>query len=124
MSLSPAHPAQPVSAGLGFLTAVLVIFCSGMLAQSWIGSLFVRMTELVFQKLPFVTVIYSAAKQIGQAIDPQSENAAFKECVLIRHPRHGEYALAFVTGECFLQVRARARAMAPARPGGTTQPES
>mmetsp|Transcript_1715 Transcript_1715/g.3891 ORF Transcript_1715/g.3891 Transcript_1715/m.3891 type:complete len:273 (-) Transcript_1715:69-887(-) len=92
--------------GLGFLTAVLLIFFSGMLAQSWIGSLFVRMTELVFQKLPFVTVIYSAAKQIGQAIDPQSENAAFKECVLIRHPRHGEYALAFVTGECSLQESA------------------
>ena len=26
-----------------------------------------------------------------------------QECVLIRHPRHGEYALAFVTGECYLE---------------------
>ena len=23
--------------------------------------------------------------------------------MLIRHPRHGEYALAFVTGECYLE---------------------
>ena len=89
--------------GLGFLTAIALIFVSGMLAQSWIGSVFVRISEFIFQKVPFVTMIYSAAKQIGQAIDPKSENAAFKECVLIKHPRHGEYALAFVTGECYLQ---------------------
>eukprot|EP00959_Pyramimonas_sp_CCMP1952_P266464 5570700-Pyramimonas_sp.AAC.1 len=26
-----------------------------------------------------------------------------RECVLIRHPRQGEYAFAFVTGECLFQ---------------------
>ena len=58
---------------------------------------------MILFKVPFVTQIYSAAKQIGQAIDPTTETSAFKSCVLIRHPRHGEYALAFVTGETTLQ---------------------
>ncbi|QDZ23206.1 hypothetical protein HOP50_09g57460 [Chloropicon primus] len=89
--------------GLGFLTAMAVIFMSGMLAQSWVGGFFIQLSENIFAKVPFVTQIYSAAKQIGQAIDPKTENAAFKECVLIKHPRHGEYALAFVTGHCFLE---------------------
>ena len=84
-----------------------LIFVAGILARSWIGSVFISLSELIFDRLPFVTQIYSAAKQIGQAIDPSNEKAAFKECVLIKHPRHGEFALAFVTGECYLQVRDR-----------------
>ena len=68
---------------------------AGLFGQSWIGSVFVRISELVFEKVPLVTQVYSAAKQIGQAIDPKTENTAFKECVLIRHP--------FVTGECRLE---------------------
>jgi len=89
--------------GLGFLTALAIIFIAGMAAQSWIGNIFVRISEMILFKVPFVTQIYSAAKQIGQAIDPTTETSAFKSCVLIRHPRHGEYALAFVTGETTLQ---------------------
>ncbi|WZN65987.1 integral membrane protein [Chloropicon roscoffensis] len=89
--------------GIGFLTALVLIFLAGLFGQSWIGSVFVRISELVFEKVPLVTQVYSAAKQIGQAIDPKTENTAFKECVLIRHPRHGEYAIAFVTGECRLE---------------------
>jgi uncharacterized membrane protein len=90
---------------------VALIFVAGVLAQSWIGNVFIRLSELIFDRLPFVTQIYSAAKQIGQAIDPQNEKAAFKECVLIKHPRHGEFALAFVTGECYLQEELGSRSL-------------
>ena len=38
-------------------------------------------------------------------MNPANEStASFRECVLIRHPRHGEYALAFITGSTMLQV--------------------
>ena len=71
----------------------------------------IRVSEWVLEKIPFVTQIYSAAKQIGQAIDPRTSSGAFQECVLIKHPRHGEYALAFVTGECRLQVHSMPASM-------------
>ena len=39
------------------------------------------------------------------AVNPANEStASFRECVLIRHPRHGEYAFAFITGTTVLQV--------------------
>ena len=96
-------------AGLGFVTAVGVIFFAGILGQSWLGSLLIRFSEWVMMKVPVVTQIYSATKQIGQALDPHSENAAFKECVLLKHPKEGEYALGFVTGECVLQGESEGR---------------
>jgi uncharacterized membrane protein len=43
--------------------------------------------------------------QVSGAVNPANEStASFRECVLIRHPRHGEYAFAFITGTTVLQV--------------------
>lgn len=43
--------------------------------------------------------------QVSGAVNPANEStASFRECVLIRHPRHGEYAFAFITGSTVLQV--------------------
>ena len=51
--------------------------------------------------------IYSASKQVSAALNPENEAAkAFQECVLIKHPRHGEYAFGFITGRTTLQVSA------------------
>ena len=46
--------------------------------------------------------IYSAAKQISAAVSPDNAANSFRECVVIRHPRSGEYALAFITGQTTL----------------------
>lgn len=41
---------------------------------------------------------------LALCLPSQAENtAAFRECVIIRHPRRGEYAFAFITGQCTLQ---------------------
>jgi len=43
---------------------------------------------------------------VSTAIRPDNEaGEAFKECVLIRHPRNGSFAIAFVTGTVNLAVR-------------------
>lgn len=43
--------------------------------------------------------------QVSAALNPENEAAkAFQECVIIKHPRHGEYAFAFITGRTVLQV--------------------
>lgn len=45
--------------------------------------------------------------QVSGALNPESGEGskAFQECVLARHPRHGEFAIAFITGRTVLQVR-------------------
>jgi uncharacterized membrane protein len=41
------------------------------------------------------------------ALNPDAgDGKAFQEAVIVRHPRHGEYAIAFVTGRTVLQVGA------------------
>jgi len=54
--------------------------------------------------MPFVRHIYNASKQISAAISPDQNKHAFKEVVIIRHPRIGEYAFGFITSEVLLQV--------------------
>ncbi len=51
--------------------------------------------------------VYSASKQVSAALNPAHDGGrALQECVLVRHPRHGEYAIAFVTGRTILKTRA------------------
>jgi uncharacterized membrane protein len=62
--------------------------------------------EWIIKRLPLVKHIYSASKQVSGALNPDSAEGskAFQECVLARHPRHGEFAIAFITGRTVLQV--------------------
>jgi len=91
--------------GLGFITSMAFIFLTGVFVSSWLGGALLWVGEWFIRKLPIVKHIYSASKQISQAVNPDSDNTpAFRECVLIRHPRHGEYAIGFITGECIAQM--------------------
>jgi len=91
--------------GLGFMTSMVFIFFTGVFVSSWFGGILLSVGEWIIRKVPLVKHIYSASKQIGAAVNPSDEqqSKAFKECVIIKHPRHGEYAFAFVTGETLLQ---------------------
>eukprot|EP00884_Botryococcus_braunii_P019998 jgi/Botrbrau1/6682/Bobra.0202s0023.3 len=91
--------------GLGFITSMAFIFGTGVFCSSWLGGVFLGMGEWIIRKLPLVKHIYSAAKQVSAAVNPANEStASFQECVLIRHPRHGEYAFAFITGSTNFQT--------------------
>ena len=83
----------------------IFIFMTGIFVSSWMGTAALSLGEWIIKKLPLVKHIYSAAKQVTAGLNPENENArSFRECVLIRHPRHGEYAFGFITGETILQV--------------------
>lgn len=78
---------------------------SGVFVSSWLGSLLLQVGEWIIKKLPLVKHIYSAAKQVSAAVNPANETTqSFRECVLIRHPRNGEFAFGFITGQTLLQV--------------------
>ncbi|KAL6783675.1 COV1 [Auxenochlorella protothecoides x Auxenochlorella symbiontica] len=86
--------------GLGFLTSMLFIFATGVFTSSWMGATLFKLSDYIIRKVPLVKHIYSAAKQVSAAVSPDNEAThSFRECVLIRHPRHGEYAFGFITGQ-------------------------
>ncbi|KAL6762059.1 hypothetical protein V8C86DRAFT_715890 [Haematococcus lacustris] len=91
--------------GLGFMTSMAFILAVGVFFSSWLGSVLLGVGEWLIKRLPLVRHIYSASKQVSAALNPDNEAAkAFQECVLIRHPRQGEFAWAFITGRTVLQA--------------------
>ncbi|KAL9245973.1 hypothetical protein vseg_019563 [Gypsophila vaccaria] len=83
--------------GLGFVTSITFIFLVGVFTSSWLGASVLKLGEWFIKKMPLVSYIYSASKQISAAISPDQNSQAFKEVAIIKHPRAGEYALAFIT---------------------------
>eukprot|EP00887_Chlorella_sp_A99_P003954 scaffold11.g3954.t1 len=170
----------------------MFVLATGVFASTWLGNSFVSLGELIIKKVPLVKHVYSAAKQVSAAVNPESEaakgfrrdqgfsrgqrgrkrgrggglrgagrrrrsagrpdgggpggrgprrrcrgapgrllalrrcggawralgrflspqpsharhppSACRRECVIIRHPRHGEYAFGFITGSTTLQT--------------------
>ncbi|KAK9165555.1 hypothetical protein Scep_000746 [Stephania cephalantha] len=89
--------------GLGFITAIPFIFLIGVFMSSWLGASLLQLGEWFIKKMPLVSYIYSASKQISAAISPDKDSNAFKEVAIIRHPRVGEYAFGFITSTVILQ---------------------
>jgi len=96
----PLHPQTylpfPVP-GLGLILSLLVVVLTGMLAKNYMGRRVVDFGEHLLSKIPLVRPIYSAMKQMTQAMFGETQ-AAFKRVVLVEFPRQGIYALGFVTG--------------------------
>ncbi|KAJ1419708.1 hypothetical protein SESBI_14841 [Sesbania bispinosa] len=90
-------------AGLGFVTSITFIFLVGIFMSSWLGASVLTLGEWFIKKMPLVSYIYAASKQISAAISPDQNSNAFKEVALIRHPRVGEYALGFITSTVIVQ---------------------
>jgi uncharacterized membrane protein len=101
--------------GLGAVTACGIVLGTGVLASSWIGSAALGLGEWVLRRLPLVSHVYSAAKQVSLALDPRggesgdggSSSGPFRECVLFANPRFGgALMLGFVTGSTTLKQAA------------------
>ncbi|XP_022640566.1 protein LIKE COV 3-like [Vigna radiata var. radiata] len=91
--------------GLGFLTSITFIFLVGIFMSSWLGISLLTLGEWFIKKMPLVSYMYVASKQISVAISPNQSSNAFKEVAIIRHPRVGEYAIGFITSSVILRNR-------------------
>ena len=57
-------------AGLGFVTSIAFIFLVGVFMSSWLGTSLLALGEWFIKKLPLMSYIYAASKQISSAISP------------------------------------------------------
>jgi uncharacterized membrane protein len=86
-------------AGLGFITAVGIIFLVGIISTNVFGKRVLGLFERLFLNIPVFNSIYTALKQLVDAFSPESKGS-FKKFVIIEYPRPGCYAFGFLTKEC------------------------
>lgn len=85
-------------AGIGVLTALLVVMLVGLFAGNLIGRAFFGAIEALIARIPWIKPVYGAAKDIsGVVFGDRSQ--AFRRVVLFEYPRRGIYSLGFVTNE-------------------------
>jgi uncharacterized membrane protein len=83
--------------GQGVILTVLIVFVTGVLAANFIGQRLVRIWDRLLNRIPFVSSIYSAVKQVSDTLF-SSSGQAFRKAVLVQWPRDGVWTIAFLTG--------------------------
>ena len=93
--------------GIGLLAAILIFIFIGWLAAGFLGRLLLRIGERLLDKTPIIRGLYSAIKQIFEAVFKR-DKTSFRQVVLLEYPRQGAWTIGFVTGvtkgeirECF-----------------------
>lgn len=82
--------------GIGLVMAVVALWMLGLLASNFIGTSILRFGERILARVPLVSNIYNALKQIVTTVALQKDRA-FKDVCLIEYPRPGLWAIGFVT---------------------------
>jgi uncharacterized membrane protein len=88
--------------GLGFLTAVLIIFLIGVFATNVVGRRILQWAERLIHYIPLVRRVYPTVKDFVDAFSP-NRRSGFREFVVIEHPREGVYAYGFLTGDVHVE---------------------
>ena len=83
---------------LGLIIAVILIFLLGVIASNFIGNSVIKAGERLLARVPVVSPIYNALKQIVTTV-AQQKDRAFRDVCLLEYPRKGLYAIGFVTAD-------------------------
>ena len=76
----------------------LAITFLGYLSRYFVGKWFLRLTENILDKVPFINTVYKTVKQIVETFSTQ-QKAVFKKTVLLEYPRKGIWVIGFLTSE-------------------------
>ncbi len=82
--------------GLGVFTTILLIILAGVITRNFVGAKLYKLGDRIMVKVPIIRPIYTAAKQLLEAITMPSMQA-FKEVAIVEYPRRGAYALGFIS---------------------------
>ncbi len=89
--------------GLGFASAVALIFIVGVVSTNVFGKKIIQFVELAFVKIPVFKGFYTAVKHLVDAFSPENKSNSFKTFVIIEYPRKGSFAFGFLTKECTMK---------------------
>lgn len=86
-------------AGLGFISAIIIVFFVGMISTNVFGKKILSYVERILLKIPVFKSIYNAIKQLVDAFSPENKSS-FKKFVIVEYPKTGTYAFGFLTKMC------------------------
>lgn len=92
--------------GLGFISVVLLILLTGLVARNYMGKKVILWGETIFSRIPLINRIYIAIKQISNAFLSEKREV-FKKAVLIEYPRKGIHSIGFFTQDTKGEVQER-----------------
>ena len=84
--------------GLGLIISIVLLFLLGVIASNFIGNSVIRAGERLLARVPVVSPVYNALKQIVTTV-AQQKDRAFRDVCLLEYPRKGLYAIGFVTAD-------------------------
>jgi uncharacterized membrane protein len=94
----PAGQDPPSIPLVGAMFTLVVILLFGVIARHLFGWELVRITERLLQRVPVARNIYTAVKQLFEAIFRSESGTTFSRVVLVEYPRRDVWAVAFTTG--------------------------
>ena len=90
--------------GVGVVVAVIGLTLLGAVATNLIGRSLVGATERLLGRIPVVSNIYGAFKQLFDILG-SSDQASFKEVVLVEYPKRGTWCIGFLTAKARGEVK-------------------
>jgi len=90
--------------GTGIVLFLVLLVIIGFFMKHFFGHKLFPFFERVFLKIPFVKMIYPAAKQIIDFIFFK-DRRSFRSVVLIEYPKDGIYSVGFITNDGFAQAQ-------------------
>lgn len=82
----------------GIIISIILIFLLGVLASNFIGRFLIKSGENMLDRVPVVSPVYNALKQIVQTVAAQKDRA-FRDVCLIEYPKKDVWAIGFVTAD-------------------------
>ncbi|MEI8352433.1 MAG: DUF502 domain-containing protein [bacterium] len=82
---------------ISILAFILLVLLVGIVAGRVVGQRFLFWGESLILKIPVIKAIYSAAKQVVDAVS-MPERKSFKSVVMVEYPRPGIKVIGFMTG--------------------------
>ena len=95
--------------GLGFVSAVVLIFIIGIISTNVFGKKIIEFFEHIFLRIPVLKGFYTAIKHLVDEFSPDNKTSSFKKFVIIEYPRAGTFAFGFLTKECTIRAEKNGR---------------
>ncbi|WP_017941369.1 MULTISPECIES: DUF502 domain-containing protein [unclassified Thioalkalivibrio] len=92
--------------GAGIVLAVVVVFVTGVVVANIVGRKLVSVGESIVRRIPLVSSIYGAVKQVTETVLSDG-GQAFRKVILIEYPRRGLWSVGFMTGMAAGEVQDR-----------------
>ena len=83
---------------LSLLLILFALFCLGVLGRYTLGKKLISITDSIMRKLPMLSIVYTTARQIWDAIW-STKGGMFNKVVMFEYPRKGIWVIGFLTNE-------------------------